>query len=225
MARLARDPDEYVRSWAEFATLCRILELKHLKCDPPPENLAQLVKLYDEVRDHNAGTEAKAWAEPASDPDQEERLRVARNPQAPPEALAMLARGPDQKVRAAVARNPAAPAKALIGLASDLDREVRGGVAQHPAAPPEALAMLARGPKLVVQVGRNLRDAAKLSAGLFAAIIRRAVPAKVLTDLVDGFFQFIDDSDARERAKQGLREALARNPATLLEDLVTVSDK
>ena len=53
------------------------------------------------------------------------RLRVAGNPQAPPEILKTLAGDSDKEVRKSVAYNPNTPPEILKTLAGDSDTEVR----------------------------------------------------------------------------------------------------
>lgn len=79
------------------------------------------------------------------------RVRVARNPNTPPETLAALARDTSTTVRAAVAGNPRTPAEILAELAGDADPAVRWLAGGHPSTPPRALAALARDPDPTVR--------------------------------------------------------------------------
>jgi hypothetical protein len=77
-------------------------------------------------------------------PDWVKRIRLADNPNTPPETLTHLAEDEDWYVRVWVARNPNTPPKTLTCLADDEDWRVREGVAKNPNTPPEVLAQLTK---------------------------------------------------------------------------------
>ena len=99
------------------------------------------------------------------------RLEVASNPDAPAEALAILAGDPYSDVRLEVASNPAAPAEAFAVLAEDSDKEIRLLVASNPDVPPEALAALAQDQDDEVRV---------------AVAVNPSTPSAVLVSLAGG---------------------------------------
>ena len=74
----------------------------------------------------------------------EERLNLAKDPNATVEILQNLARDENYYVRYEVARHPNATVEILQGLAQDKDYYVRYGVSQHPKATVEILQGLAR---------------------------------------------------------------------------------
>lgn len=88
----------------------------------------------------------------------EVRVRTARDPRTPPDALVML--GGERRsveVRRTVAANPNTPPDVLASLAEDKDAQVRQAVAFNVATPPEVLAELAdRGIDLAIIVTLNL---------------------------------------------------------------------
>jgi hypothetical protein len=79
-------------------------------------------------------------------PDANTRIRVARNPECPPEILNALANhNPDSPpVRAAVGSNVKTPDRALRALSADPDMSVRRCVAANPNCPLSSFAALAK---------------------------------------------------------------------------------
>ena len=71
------------------------------------------------------------------------RWRIARHPNAPPEALAQLARDADSQVRLEVAASKHTPSSVLAELAQDPDSIVRHYVARNATTPETTLAALA----------------------------------------------------------------------------------
>jgi hypothetical protein len=82
----------------------------------------------------------------SSDPDQQVRKLIAKNPGAPPWVLASLARDPDRDVRFNVAANAATPTDGLIALACDPDGLIRQYIASNTATPHDVLLKLAHDP-------------------------------------------------------------------------------
>ena len=67
------------------------------------------------------------------------KLKLARNPNTPPETLVNLSRHKDWSVRCGVARNRNTPVKTLELLAQDENSDVRYNVAYNPNATEEIL--------------------------------------------------------------------------------------
>ena len=71
-----------------------------------------------------------------------QRLRVAENPNTPPDILTQLAGDKDVYVRWGVAANPNTPPDTLVQLAGDKNTDVRWGVAENPNTPADTLVQL-----------------------------------------------------------------------------------
>ena len=67
------------------------------------------------------------------------RLKLAQNPNTPPEILTILARDEDEDVRWRVAHNPNTPPEILTHLARDKDGDVRYYVERNPNATREII--------------------------------------------------------------------------------------
>lgn len=74
----------------------------------------------------------------------------ARDPNTPPEALAMLSTSPSAAVRRLVALNLSTPVPALRFLAADEDRAVREAAAGNPRTPEDAFAEAPPAPAPVI---------------------------------------------------------------------------
>ena len=83
----------------------------------------------------------------------QERKELARNPNTPPETLAILAQDEDEYMRNRVAHNSNTPPETLTGLARDEDEDIRWRVADNLNTPPEALTLLARDENYYVRYG------------------------------------------------------------------------
>jgi hypothetical protein len=101
----------------------------------------------------NPNTPPETLAILAQDEDEYMRNRVAWNHNTTPEILTLLARDKDSWVHRGVAQNPNTSPETLTLLARDEDWGVRWGVARNPNAPPETLTLLARDESVGVRWG------------------------------------------------------------------------
>jgi hypothetical protein len=138
----------------------------------------------------------KILAKLASSNNDEIRVSVAFNSNAPMEALALLASDDNISVRGAVARNISAPKHILQTLANDANGAVRKWVAWNRKAPEEILKKLSTDTHEAVraEVGRNYKtpvDALiKLSNDknklvLFQVIYNKKTPMEILNKLAN----------------------------------------
>lgn len=137
----------------------------------------------------------------AADRDPAVRLRVAADPEVPPEVLFFLAADPDPEVRTAVAGNPSAPHRASEILAVDPRNEVRVALARRlsallPGVDPRAqerlhAATVAALERLAIDqlatvreiLAETLKDVAHIPDGLAATLakdVQRAVAEPML---------------------------------------------
>lgn len=72
---------------------------------------------------------------------------VASNPNAPPEALVLLAKNQSHYVVRAVARNPRTPKSVLVELSGTDDWVILSAIARNPSTPTEILERLSRDPR------------------------------------------------------------------------------
>ena len=104
------------------------------------------------------------------------RCEAARNLEASPTTLALLATDVDISVRLLVAKNPRTPPRVLMVLADDKTWEVRRGIAENARTPTHSLAQLAvtKGVDVDTLPARMLEEQdPKLRAALRTAIARR----------------------------------------------------
>lgn len=72
----------------------------------------------------------------------DERVRLARGPDASPDVLTALSTDPNWRVREGCATNPNTRHKDLVLLSGDLNRWVRGQCARNPATPASVITVL-----------------------------------------------------------------------------------
>jgi hypothetical protein len=98
-----------------------------------PEQISSIVlKVLKEIETPNVSSLSR-----------EEKIKLARNPNTPPEVLKVLANDVYSRVRYEVAQNPNTPQETLKVLATDEYSSVRWGVARNPNTSPETLKVLA----------------------------------------------------------------------------------
>lgn len=186
-ARLAADPDPYVRAGVAGRDDCPVLLLRRLASDPDPTPRAAAaarppLPVPDIVRLAGSDPEAQVRAGAAHNPncppgllaelaathgagidvDDPEAWMIAaaavENPNCPSSVLAHAVSSPVDGVRAAAATRTDCPLRTLERLAADPCPNVAMEVARNPAAPQELIESLAGHPAPSVQAAVAGRD-------------------------------------------------------------------
>lgn len=156
----------------------------------------------------------------AQEGDWHTRMAAARNPQAAPDLLALMAADHDPEVRQAVAAHPGVPVGSLGALCADDQPEVRVRVALNPATPASLLYRLARDEHWKVRqaVAANPQAAPDLLTDLAAdpdRDVRQAVadnPAAPEAALERLFVGWFEGSGADVSRKELYRRLMGGDP-------------